>query len=81
MQLLVDNFRTIENRSNDPFSENLPALDVKPYQCSPLSTSESIKTMFDQMKNNQKDYEKNKEFSQSVLILDEIGNNFKFFNF
>lgn len=73
MQLVADNFRTIEDRSDDKFSSVIPAFDIKPYQCSPLSTSGSIQEMFYQMKNNQNSYIRNKEFSQSVLILDEIG--------
>lgn len=73
MQILADNFRTLEDRSKDNFTQQLPALDVKPYQCSPLSTSESIQAIFDQMKNNQKNYIQKKEFTQSVLILDEVG--------
>jgi len=72
MQVIVDNFRDLIRH---PFKDSdIPLVEVLSYQCSPLSTSESIESTFTRAKNFQDNANRGAQHSTvAVVLLDEVG--------
>ena len=70
MQIIIDNFR---DETTHPYPKSkVPYIEVLSYQCSPLSTSESIENTFARAKKYQ-DAANADSSLVVVVLLDEIG--------
>jgi E3 ubiquitin-protein ligase RNF213 len=67
MQIISNNLRGASSPKR--FWREFPAIHVVPYQCSPLSTSESIRYQW----NKARSYQKKQKKVITVLLLDEVG--------